>query len=84
MGAWEPPGSRIPKLEGSQFPSIDSLSIQVDSIEKLLSSLNVTKAYSTDPSPLPIWGQVMSVNVACLALTRTTETEPVFRVKKVK
>ena len=54
IGAWEPPGSRIPKLEGSGFPSIDSLSIQVDSIEKLLSSLNVTKAYSTDPSPLPI------------------------------
>ena len=76
MGAWEPPGSTIPKLEASHFPSIDSLSIRMESIEKLLSSLHVTKAYSADPSPLPIWGQVMSVNVACLALTRMTETEP--------
>ena len=56
MGACEPPGSRIPKLEGSHFPSIDSLFIPVEGIEKLLSNLNVTKAYSVDTSPLPIWG----------------------------
>ena len=44
MGAWEPLGSMIPKLEGPQFPSIDSLSIWVEAIEKLLSNLNVTMA----------------------------------------
>ena len=82
MGAWEPFVSTIPRLEGSQFSFIVSLSIRVESTEKPLSSLNVTKAYSADPSPRPIWGQVRSVNVACLALTRMTETEPVFRVKK--
>ena len=83
IGAWEPPGYKIPKLEGLQFPSIESLHIRVESIDKLLSSLNESKAYSADPSPLPIWGQVMSINVACLALTpHMTETEPVFHVKK--
>ena len=44
MGAWEPFVSTIPKLEGSQFSSIESLSIRVESIEKLLPSLNVAKA----------------------------------------
>ena len=57
MGAREPPGSRIPKLEGSDSPSIYSLmSIWVEGIEKLVSNLNVTKACSAEPSPLPIWG----------------------------
>ena len=44
----EPPGSTIPKLEGPRFPSIDSLPIRVEGVQKLLSNLNVTKASGPD------------------------------------
>ena len=62
----EPPGSTFPKLEGPRFPSIDSLSIQVEGVQKLLSNLNVTKASGPD-------------NISCKILCElSTELTPVL------
>ena len=62
----EPPGSTIPKLEVPRFPSIDSLSIRVEGVQKLLSNLNVTKA--SDPD-----------NISCKILCKlSTELAPVL------